>query len=121
MPNHVTLAGNVDLQSKQWTGFGKGHRYTEYAERLILNNKTFVSRQGYDPKAGFITFGAPHNEFMVAHRTPQAIVYDEDKLNPENIAKHINKIPNKEEMIFFLKQFASKFNLPLIDRYGRYH
>lgn len=116
----LEFISKVILQSKQWTGFGKSHRYTEYAERLILNNKTFVSRQGYDPKVGFITFGAPHNEFMVAHWTPQAIVYDEDKLNPDDYEKHYSKKPNKREIIIYLKLFASKFNLQLMDRYGRY-
>lgn len=116
---HVTLAGNVDLQSKQWTGFGKGHRYTEYAERLILNDKTFISRQGFDPRAGFITFGAPHNEFMVANWKPVALIFDENKLNPDDYEKQFGKKSSKKDVTVYLKEFAARLGLPLIDNLGR--
>mgnify|MGYP003348408431 CR=1 FL=1 len=91
----------------------------EGAERLILNEMTFTSRQGYDSKAGFITFGAPHNEFMVAHWKPVFLVFDTDKLNPNDYEKQFSRKPSKNEIIVFLKKFAAKLGLPLIDNSGR--
>lgn len=115
MSGYVTLAGNVDLQSKQWSKLGKSIRYTEFAERLILNDKTFISSQGYDPSAGFITFGSSHNEFIVSNWKPKALIFDKDKLDAKDYEIYLGKLPNEKEVIEYLIGFSKQFDLPLID------
>jgi hypothetical protein len=107
----VTLAGNTDIQTNQWR-FGKNEfiqRYTEYAEHLCLNKMTFIPPNS----------NGRHNEFLVDNWKPIALVFDEDKLDPEDYVTQLGRIPNKYEMIVFLKEFAAKLGLPLLDNAGR--
>ncbi len=108
---HVTLAGFADLQSNEIQGGSEEEiqRYTPLPEYLIVNRKTFISpvRKG------------SYNEFIVDNWKPEALVLDEKKLEKYDFEKHLGKDPRKEEIIIFLKEFARKHNLPLMDTLGR--
>ncbi len=94
----ITLAGNDDLQTNQWSSITKedGKKYTWAVERLIFDEKS----TGTGEESMY--------EFILGKWESKKIVFDFDKISIKN--------PDKLEK---LVHNFSRFNLPLIDSKGR--
>lgn len=93
----ITLAGNADLQTNQWSSLTNqdGKKYTEYASRLFVNAKTYKT---------------PY-EFIVYKWTPKIIVID------ENSVESWNK-DQKAEVLTAILELSRQQNLQILDING---
>ena len=97
LDGRVTLAGNTDLQTNQYTLMsqqttGKQRRWTHNMD-LILEENDFVEDD--------------FNEFLLVNWKPIAVV------------KSYKSCPSSDDEIMTAEQLAEKHNLPLIDENGQ--
>jgi hypothetical protein len=90
----VTLAGNHDLQTNQWSNKssrGNKRKQSEYYKGFITNS------QDYKPFSG-----NSYNEFLVSNWKPVAVVNSS----------------RQESEVMSAEQLSQKWNLPLVDEMG---